>query len=230
MELGNEQMESYSNTIVAPAVAPLATSVAGSYRNVALNDPQPLKTQFGGISEEINWRFAPDLNLKSITAFRDSIYKFQNDNDATELELQDLHIREADRQYSQEINLQYVSPRLTGVAGLYYFHDEDHESVGVDVPSSVITPPARALFNGAEPQIDTNSGAIFAQATYNVTSQLSLVAGARYTGETKSFHTSSTDSRSIQRPRGRLFRGLLHRSRSATTTMHSRRRAASTSS
>ena len=114
VELGNEQMESYSNTIVAPKIAPLAASVAGSYRDVALNDPQPLKTQFDGISEEVNWRFADHFNLKSITAFRESIYKFENDNDATELELQDLRIREADKQYSQEFNLQYNSHKLNG--------------------------------------------------------------------------------------------------------------------
>ena len=190
LELGDDREETWDHPIEATKLpAPLANSLVGGYRDVALNLPQPIHTQFDGLSEEVNWRFAPAFSLKSITAFRDTYYKFQNDNDATELNLLDLQIREHDKQYSQELDLQYHSPRLVGVGGLYFFHDEDHETPQVAEPPSVITPAARSILIKDQPQVDSTNGAIFAQATYNLTDQLSLVAGARYTGETKSFHT-----------------------------------------
>lgn len=191
VELGDEYFETFSNPIVTPPfAAPLTASVVGSYRDVALDTPQRLKTQFDGVSEELNWRFAPGWSLKSISGFRNTRYKYRNDSDATELRVQDLGVVESDRQYSQEFDLNYKTARFNGVAGLYYFHDEDHERLEVTVPPSLPTPAARSVFNNANPQIDSTSGAIFAQGSYDLTSKLSIVLGARYTGETKSIDQS----------------------------------------
>jgi len=48
-----------------------------------------------------------------------------NDNDSTELTLQQSHQGESDSAVSQELNLQYHAGGLRGVTGMYYFSDSD---------------------------------------------------------------------------------------------------------
>jgi iron complex outermembrane recepter protein len=185
LSLSNENFESYSQLIAPTPFPSLANSLIGTYHTVALNDPQVMRTHMGGISEEVNWQIADALVLKSISAWRTTRYAFSNDNDSTELELQFSHQQETDSQLSQELNLQYNSQAFKGVAGIYYFQDQDHQLNSVSVPPSVITPAPRALFNEVSPVVTSASSAAFAQGSYELTRQLSLTVGARYTAEHK---------------------------------------------
>lgn len=181
----DENFESYSQVIAPTKFPSLANTLVGNFRTVALNDPQVMNTYIGGISEEINWHLSDPLSFKSITGWRSTRFDFTNDNDSTELFLQFSHQRETDSAVSQEFNLQYAGERATGVVGTYYFQDQDHQIATVVVPPSVITPAPRALFNEVSPVVRSKSGAVFAQGTLHLTSQLSATLGGRYTDENK---------------------------------------------
>jgi iron complex outermembrane receptor protein len=185
LSLSDENFESYSQVIAPTPFPSLANTLVGNYRTVALGDPQVMRTHMGGVSEEVNWYLADALSLKSISAWRTTRYEFSNDNDSTEQQLQFSHQQETDSQVSQELNLQYSRDRFKGVSGIYYFHDQDHQLNSVIVPPSVITPAARALFNAVSPVIESTSGALFAQGSFDLTQQLSVILGARYTSENK---------------------------------------------
>lgn len=184
----DEYFESYSNlTARVPIAAPVANSLVGFYDTVALNDPQRLHTRIYGVSEDIDWKLGHGLSLRSITAYRRTRYQFTNDNDATELRIQFSKQQETDDQISQEFDLTYTGDRIKAVAGVYYFHDRDFQGNSVLVPPSVSTPAARAITNAVTPVVRSDSGAVFGQGTYKLTSRLSLTAGVRYTTERKTF-------------------------------------------
>jgi hypothetical protein len=64
--------------------APLASSLVGNDRTVAINDPQNLATTNWGVSEDINVSLNDALSFKSVTAYRGGAYTVFNDSDATE--------------------------------------------------------------------------------------------------------------------------------------------------
>jgi iron complex outermembrane receptor protein len=184
----DEPFENFDHILTAlPFAAPLANSLVGSYRDVALNARQNIRSEAGGIAEEINFHFGDNWALKSLTAYRHLKTDLFNDSDTSELFLQHLQITEEDKQFSQEFNLQYNSDKLKAVAGLYYFGDTDEQINFVQVPPSVITPPPAAATVRAAPQVKTRSYAAFIQGSYEIIPDVRVTLGGRYTSETKSF-------------------------------------------
>ncbi len=188
----NDAFESYSQPLVATRFPSLANTVVGQLRDVALNDPQMLNSLDGGVSEEINWRFAPHFNLKSITAYRFDYFHLNDDNDDTEQELTDFHTAENDRSISQEFNVQYNSDRLKAVGGVFVFHDNDRGINTILVPPSLIRAAASSLDQTGKTTVDSTSGAAFGQGTYFLTSTISATVGMRYTLETKTLDQEYT--------------------------------------
>lgn len=81
--------------------------------------------------------------------------------------------------FTQEINAHFNGDRLRGVGGIYYFDEE-----GSDVRTDSILPVA-ALDN----RQGTEASALFGQATYSITSDISVTAGLRYTRETQDYYS-----------------------------------------
>ncbi len=180
--------ESYDHLLApATAPAPLANSLVGSYRDVALNANQKIKVKDGGISEDINWQISNHLTLTSITAWRRFLSTAYNDNDATEVNALLFRSTSDARQFTQEVDLKYSSDRLNIVAGAFYFNLQSRPGSFVQQPPSAITPAARAVARGAFGTIYTDSFAVFGQLDYEIVRDLKLVIGLRYTTETNRF-------------------------------------------
>lgn len=177
-------IESYDHLLApVPFSAPLANSLVGSYRSVAVNGDQTLDLKTGGISEEINWRLSDAITLSSITAWRKYKATAFNDNDATEVNALYFRSEGDTKQFTQEIDLRYKGERLSGVAGVYFFKATDNPVSHVDQPPSVATPANRSAIRQAAPEIKITSIAAFAQLNYKILPTVSLIAGARYTSE-----------------------------------------------
>jgi iron complex outermembrane receptor protein len=176
-----------SHTLAPTPFPSLANGIIGNLDEVSEDYPQNLDSQDSGLSEEVNWQFAPGFNLKSISAFRLDYYRFAVDNDQTELFINHMTSAENDKSVSQEFNLQYTGDRFTGVSGLYFFHDTDKMLNDALGPPSVATPLPRAAHTANTVRVNSTSGALFAQGTYSITPEFSAVAGARYTYENKTF-------------------------------------------
>lgn len=127
-----------------------------------------------------DWTIANDLRFKSITAYRHLQSNFQRDGDESPLTIYHLTDELSEKQFSEEIQLDgdAFAETLKWVGGLYYFDDEAVN------PNLVDFSPITVQSGGAS---STKSYAAFAQATYNLTSQLALTAGLRYTQDKKSF-------------------------------------------
>jgi iron complex outermembrane recepter protein len=102
-------------------------------------------------------------------------------------------------QFTQELRLtSNGSGALEWVGGLYYLQEQVDRTESFNVGIAVLNDaggwaypaPAFAPSTGQTPQeAETKSAAVYGQATWNVTEQLRLTAGARYTEDRKDIHT-----------------------------------------
>ena len=130
-----------------------------------------------GSSARLTVRLNPTTTLTSLTAYRTSDYLFFIDADATELVLQTSDVPDVQRQFSQEFTVVQRSSKLTWIGGAYFFDDHNEGSVEITVfPVTQIRPFA---------QIGTDARALFGQATYSVSTRVSVTGGVRYTDEQK---------------------------------------------
>ncbi|MEM9880555.1 MAG: TonB-dependent receptor, partial [Pseudomonadota bacterium] len=145
-----------------------------------------------GITLQAGWQASDAIRLDSITSYRSFDFDLKLDTDGTPLPLLDVLVLQEQQQFSQEFRLTYDDgDKLSVVAGLYYFYDDDLTFSGVDNGSAAlfgfpVTVFSLATSSQADTDQQTNSYAAFIDATYQITDRLSLNAGVRYTYEDKS--------------------------------------------
>ncbi|MEM1102967.1 MAG: TonB-dependent receptor, partial [Pseudomonadota bacterium] len=129
-----------------------------------------------GVSGTIDWDILDTFRIKSITAYRDTQGSFNRDADGSPFSITEtFNFGYEHSQFSQELQFigEAVDDRLQYIAGLYYFSEEGSDPIFVNLPDSfgdVFQPVA---------DIDNKSYAAFAQATFDVTPDLSITAGVR---------------------------------------------------
>lgn len=133
-----------------------------------------------GISGTIEWDINESLTVKSITSYRDTESDFALDQDHSPLTIAEVNTSSRHEQLTQEIQLlgSAFSERLQWILGFYYFEEEG------DIFETVTFSPVFFQSGGS---IDNDSLAVFAQGTFDITEQLSITAGLRYTDDTKRF-------------------------------------------
>ena len=121
------------------------------------------------------------LQLKSITAFR-------KDNSATPIDFDALLAIDVDvpaiyrnKQFSQELQLAYDRGPLSGLVGAYYLNADAFTAFDVRLyTANALLPGLTALTQG---DVGTKTWAVFGDFTYDVSDQLSVSLGGRYTND-----------------------------------------------
>lgn len=160
------------------------------------NAKTPGRTEKLGVSGQIDLGLG-DHTLTSITAYRrtklgDLDYKGPGgDSDFLSENILDTNLTAEDLQiFSQEIRLTSPSnQRFEYQLGLFYFSKNQKDSVIqaglLGLPPAILPllgiPPLTAIGRVNFLDIDQRTYAAFGQATFHVTDQFSLIAGARYT-------------------------------------------------
>jgi iron complex outermembrane receptor protein len=144
-----------------------------------------------GTSLHMNWDpGVAGVTVKSITGYRHVQVRSQSDTDRTSLPLSWNAISQYENSFSQEINVSSASDQpLTWIAGAYYFNGSAgnpyfRQGTGDAVGLSGLGTIATNFTN----HVRTEAIAGFGEATYNVTPQLHVTGGLRYSSETKKFH------------------------------------------
>ncbi|PTS81597.1 TonB-dependent receptor [Sphingomonas sp. HMWF008] len=140
-----------------------------------LNNPRQ-NIQAGGLSLVATAELTDHLTLKSISAFRKDRSFTPIDFDALPAVDVDVPAVYRNQQTSQEFQLAYKSDKLNGLVGFYYLGAK--ASTGFDVLLSTTLAGFNAYTKG---DVRTETSSIFADFTYDFTSQLSLSLGGRYT-------------------------------------------------
>ncbi len=121
------------------------------------------------------------FTLKSITAFRKDKSATPIDFDALPSSDVDVPAIYRNKQFSQEVQLEVDRGPLSGILGAYYLDAEAFTAFDVRLYNSVAALPGlTALTQG---NVDTKTWAIFGDFTYDVSDQLSVSLGGRYTND-----------------------------------------------
>ncbi len=169
--------------------APVPDSVYDSYtslptKNLVENEGWSLTAEY----------FINDFwSFKSVTAARENYSATNIDFDNTPLQIFDVPAIYDDEQFSQEFQLNYSDDNLTLASGLYYF---DSESCGHY--DAIIFQSLTAEKSGCN---NSESYAVYAQGSYNLTDALSFTLGARYTREEKKANVNDNLHFSIEYPK-----------------------------
>jgi len=160
------------------------------YRKVTLDTRQHMEVNQGGGSAEANWQVG-EYQLTSISAYRNWRFIPTNDADATSIDaITNAGQAVNDEQWTQELRFATPTGRaLQTVVGLYYFYQHQDNWTYTYYGPAAGAYTGRPFFNNASSTVSqflgTNSAAVFAQTTWNVTDRWSLTGGGRETYEDK---------------------------------------------
>ena len=133
--------------------------------------------QYGGAAR-FTVSLPASMTLTSTTAFRKLEYDIEHDADITELQLTGVHLHEAQHQWSEEVTITQQRPKLSWLAGLFVFDENDRQPTAITFE----VPRLESLLN---PSVTADTQAVFGQATVVLTPRVSTTAGLRYSREHK---------------------------------------------
>jgi len=151
---------------------------AGPYAN---NGTFPVASELEGWGTQLTIDWDLDwVSIKSITAYRDMEWYASRDADNTPFTILHTQNDDTQEQFSQELQFSgtAMEDRLQWLVGLYYFEEEATDDYYVPITFGDFK-------TGGD--VDNDTQAIFAQATYNFSNALSLTIGLRSSEETKRF-------------------------------------------
>lgn len=131
-----------------------------------------------GLSFTADWQINDVFTLRSITARREGDTDTVIDFDGTPSPTLDIPAYYADEQFTQEFQLLFETGRVQGVAGFYYLDGTAEGAFDTVLGAAGIT-------IGTGGFVETTSYAIFADVNFDLTDNLRLSIGARYTEDEK---------------------------------------------
>ncbi|MDB5725427.1 MAG: hypothetical protein JWQ16_2181 [Novosphingobium sp.] len=150
---------------------------------ISLNPGTDTTVKGGGLSAKLQYEFG-GVDLISVTGYRKAHVEGTNDSDGLDtVRMGYNHNNDRSNQSSQELRLQSSGhTRFSWILGAYLF-DENQNYVD-DIYNLRLSLPTNTVTRYAGKQY-TRSYAAFADATFNITDQLSVIGGIRYTEDTK---------------------------------------------
>jgi iron complex outermembrane receptor protein len=151
-----------------------------------------------GVSGQIEWDLTDDLQLVSITAYRDYRTQFSNDDDfsplAHSLGFGDLTFWS----FSQElrVNGSLLDDALEYTLGAFYMDQRSVYATTQHLRYAGLPP-----FQGDDP-VDADTKALFAHVSWRPVDPLTLTAGLRYTDESKTYTYTRLDLEGNRNPDG----------------------------
>lgn len=174
---------------LTPTGLAIGGAVATSNIRDIANDMDPAnRMSFWGTSGKMSYDLGGDIELVSLTAYRELRYRTRTDLDSTSAQLSVLHQGEQDWQFSQELQLSGKGDRFNWLIGGFYFRENDRGQLAIPLNNLVVGFPepgafVRGYYGGG--YIKTDALAAFGQATYEIFDNLRLTLGARYSTEKK---------------------------------------------
>jgi iron complex outermembrane receptor protein len=157
--------------------APVLSNVFDTRGGLA--DPRQDIEAYGG-AINVTAELTDSLTLRSISAWRKDSSESPIDFDALPAVDVDVPGAYYNEQLSQEFQLLIDAGRLKGMVGFYYLNASADTLFDVRIFTTLA---GLTAFTNA--QVDTNTKAVFGDFTYDITDQISLSFGGRYTWDTR---------------------------------------------
>lgn len=168
--------------------APVPDSVYDSYTSM----PTSNSVELDGYSFLVDWQASDELSIKYVGTSREGYSKTNIDFDNTSLDIFDVPAIYDDENTSHELQANYVGDGFTIVSGIYAY---DGESCGNF--DAILGFLGRAAFGvpGLTREVtgcnNSKSKAAYIQSSIDISEQLSLTVGARYTKEEKKAYVNN---------------------------------------
>ncbi|MDB5429572.1 MAG: TonB-dependent receptor [Caulobacter sp.] len=148
-----------------------------------------------GVSFLGQWKMNDELTFKSISAYRSGVTRGAIDFDNEPEAYLDVPARYNDHQFSQEFQLTYTGERLQGVAGVYYFN-----GTAAGAYDTVVSQLFGGFSIATNGYVDTRSYAVFADFSYQISDDISISLGGRWTKDEKTGHVFKQNYLGIRTP------------------------------
>ena len=155
---------------------------AGTHAAVSLPTTNP--THYYGITDTFTWRLSDLYTLTAITGYLRYNGAFSSEIGDSPYPTQSLRDTWSERQFTEEVRLNGTSFGLLDWTLGGYYYNEGAMFGGVKLLSPGLA--AESLFTGNDP-IKSRSQSGFAHGVFHATQALSLIAGVRYTSESKNY-------------------------------------------
>ena len=167
--------------LLRPTGVPLDDSVLGDYKKVSMDlDNHTVTKNYGG-SADLSLPLADNVTLHSLTAYREFRGRIVSDADSSSISMLRTTIGGIrQHQFSQELTIDARFGPVHFVGGGYYFRERNDEPLTLNIIPFGISRIQR-------PVVTAESYAFFGQADIELTETLSIVAGLRWTKESKRF-------------------------------------------
>ena len=135
----------------------------------------------------------PWFEFKSISSYRETEGGFYRDADNSPIQITESYNPDYNHeQFSQEVQFtgRGFNERLQYLLGAYYFEEDGEDFVFVPIYGAIPTPGGLLglpLYINNYMEIDNTSKAVFGQGTFDITEQLAVTFGMRYTEDKKGF-------------------------------------------
>lgn len=147
-----------------------------------------------GASANLEWQLGTGWTMKSISAWRKLTTHSFIDIDASKYQLGDVLVALDQKQWSQELQLQFRGERTQAIFGAYVLDEKvpSHQEAYANDFIRFLGTPVNFL-RTIDDDLHTRSYAVFGQANWMLSPTWTLATGLRYTRETKDyFRTTST--------------------------------------
>jgi iron complex outermembrane receptor protein len=162
--------------------APVPDSVYNSYTSL----PTSNLVELEGYSLMLRYDYSDAMEFKYIGSYRKSYSPTNIDFDNTALDIFDVPAEYSDDNSTHELQVNYAGDSFNIVSGLYLYDGESCGNfdaiLGFLGRAAFSTPGLTREVTGCN---NSESWAIYSQATFQVTDELSMTVGGRYTDEDK---------------------------------------------
>ncbi len=176
----SEPKQGHRLTVGVISGAPVLDNVFDT--RAGLNSPTQLVEAWGA-ALTAEWVLSPNVTLRNILSHREDDTTTPIDFDSLPVEDLDVPAIYANEQLSNELQLIYEGDRLGGVAGFYWLDANAFNTFDVILAQlgSILSPPLPGLNANTYGDVDTESWAVYADFSYDLSDQWSFSLGGRYT-------------------------------------------------
>ena len=155
---------------------------AGAHAEVPLPTTNP--TNYYGLTDTFTWKLAEHYSFTAITGYLRYKGAFSSEIGDSPYPTQVLDDTWSERQFTEEVRLNGTSFQLLDWTVGGYYYDESALFGGLKLLSPGLI--SESLFTGNDP-ITSKSKSGFAHSVFHATDALSVIAGIRYTSESKDY-------------------------------------------
>ena len=174
----SEPKQGHRLTVGAASGAPILDDVFDT--RSGLNSPGQ-EVEASGVALTANWALNDNITLRNIMSYREDDTTTPIDFDSLpEVDLDVPAIYE-NEQFSEELQLIYESDRLSGVAGVYWLDANAFNTFDVILAQLGAVLGLPGLNANTLGDVDTENWAVYADFSFNISDEVSLSIGGRYT-------------------------------------------------